>query len=510
MSGTGRDGTAATREAVGRAEADPARPGFHFRPPAGWMNDPNGTIRLGDHYHLFYQHNPSGDRWGNIHWGHARSRDLVHWEHLPLALAPEPARGEGHCFTGSAWTRPDGTPMLFYSSFPPSGVDRPAEQWAVECDPELTRFRRPTDDNPILSLADHGGPAFGPDWRDPFVFGAEGRAFLVLGAVLEDGGAPVLALYEARDDGLLDWEYRGLLHRGDPDETAFFECPNLVRAGGRDLLIYSAHRPVECLVGTFDPTAPAFTGGTRVPLDRSPHFYATGRMAHAPGDDPVLVGWVRGWSPGRGWNGALGLPRRLSVGPDGRPRQRPVSAVERLRGAGTEIRDRTLDPDGSDGTGGGAGSGRDGTAAAVEGPCLEARATLRPTAGGAVGLRVVRAGGRPLATVRYRAAADGRGRLEVEGESWPLDLDPHAAPEAGRGEARPETTTFPLAVGPDDPLELRLFWDRSLLELFLQGGREVCTRVIAGGGEPVSVEPFAEGATARVETLRVWVLGEVW
>src|SRR5262245_20696977 len=88
--------------AVARASADPARPVCHFRPPANWMNDPNGLIQHRGWYQLFYQHNPYGDQWGHMHWGHARSRDLIHWEHLPIALWPSKEAGEEHVFSGCA------------------------------------------------------------------------------------------------------------------------------------------------------------------------------------------------------------------------------------------------------------------------------------------------------------------------------------------------------------------------------------------------------------------------
>ena len=83
-----------------RAQADPARPIYHFLPPAYWMNDPNGPIYHDGWFHLFYQHNPYGDEWGHMHWGHARSRDLVRWEQLPIALAPSYEEGEEHVLSG--------------------------------------------------------------------------------------------------------------------------------------------------------------------------------------------------------------------------------------------------------------------------------------------------------------------------------------------------------------------------------------------------------------------------
>ena len=75
------------------------------------MNDPNGTLFHEGTYHLFYQHNPYRPRWGRIHWGHARSRDLVHWEHLPIALAPDGGIAERHCFSGCCAIAADGTPI---------------------------------------------------------------------------------------------------------------------------------------------------------------------------------------------------------------------------------------------------------------------------------------------------------------------------------------------------------------------------------------------------------------
>src|SRR5206468_2657170 len=119
--------TEAVLAAMPTAEADPERPSYHFRPPANWTNDPNGTIYYKGWHHLFYQLNPFAARLGSQHWGHARSRDLVNWEHLPIAIWPSEERGERAIFSGGAAIAADGRPRLFYTSI---GKPQP-EQWMV-------------------------------------------------------------------------------------------------------------------------------------------------------------------------------------------------------------------------------------------------------------------------------------------------------------------------------------------------------------------------------------------
>ena len=106
----------ALRRAAMRVHADPTRPVYHFRPPAQWMNDPCGGIYYKGYYHLFYQLNPYGDQWGNIHWGHARSKDLIYWEHLPIAIAT--AQNELRCNSGCVTINKQGVPMIFYTHVP--------------------------------------------------------------------------------------------------------------------------------------------------------------------------------------------------------------------------------------------------------------------------------------------------------------------------------------------------------------------------------------------------------
>ena len=93
----------------------PWRPLFHFHSPINWMNDPNGLIFKNDKFHVYYQYNPYGKEWGNIHWGHAISQDLVYWEHRPIAMAPEPELNEKHCFSGCCVLY-NNKPTFFYTS----------------------------------------------------------------------------------------------------------------------------------------------------------------------------------------------------------------------------------------------------------------------------------------------------------------------------------------------------------------------------------------------------------
>ena len=104
----------ATRPQAG-IDSDRQRPRYHFLPPANWLNDPNGLIQWRGRYHTFYQYNPNGPFHGTIHWGHAISDDSVHWEHLPIALAPTPGGPDADgCWSGCAVDH-DGVPTLIYT-----------------------------------------------------------------------------------------------------------------------------------------------------------------------------------------------------------------------------------------------------------------------------------------------------------------------------------------------------------------------------------------------------------
>lgn len=341
------------KESLPFAAADPTRPAYHMTPPACWMNDPNGGIYHHGWYHIFYLHDPfssdgessaavgegriiEGSRRPVRYWGHARSEDLVHWEHMPVAIGPVWERGELKPISGSIALNPGGRPMIFYSSV---GLDSAAfTQCAAISDPDLVRWSRIAN-NPVLSFGSYHGPVFNKEWRDPFVFSENGRYFMIIGAELD--GASVLPIFEAVNDGLDQWEYRGILFSQPKEKVKYFECPKFFKLQGRWVLITSPYGPVQYFIGRFDPEKYAFTFDSRGFIDYSPQHYATENIM-GPEGSAWIMGWLPGWNKalnnGKYWNGCFSLPRLLSLDGRGNLLQKPAPQLKGLRENHAEIK----------------------------------------------------------------------------------------------------------------------------------------------------------------------------
>jgi beta-fructofuranosidase len=316
--------------AIPTAAADPERPVYHFHPPANWHNDPNGTMFYRGWHHLFYQFNPYGPTWGHMHWGHARSRDLVNWEHLPIALAPSEARGETAIFSGAAILTRDGQPRIFYTSI----GNRAPQQWmASPADQDLIVWTK-SPRNPILTTAVHGALEIS-DWRDPFLFTEDGATYMVCGGNTSRqqwGGAGQVQLYRATNDELTKWKHLGPVFEYRDREIINIECPNLFKLDGKWVLIVSPHKPCQYFVGSLDLKRPRFTPESYGVLDAG-NDYASNISTDASGRT-ILWLWGRTDNPpAKGWNSVMTLPRILSIGSDGFLRQRPAPEFEKLRSA---------------------------------------------------------------------------------------------------------------------------------------------------------------------------------
>lgn len=457
--------TAAVQAATPRAQADPAHPVFHVASPAQWMNDPNGPIFYRGYYHLFYQLTPFSDESGVKYWGHVRSRDLVKWEHLPIAIAPSNDQGEDSIWSGCCTINGEGRPMIFYTSIGrgKSAFDQ-AEQWAAQGDDDLIHWQKSAA-NPVLPEAVNGGTKI-YDWRDPFVFHDGKKTFLVAGGHLARSGDAAVNIYEAENPGLTQWKYRGVLFQIPGAPTA--ECPNFFKLGKEWALFVSPYGKVRYFLGDFDATTCRFTARTNGLLDYGPNFYAPNTM-QVPDGRRLVWGWVNGFPGGHGWNGCLSLPRQLSLSRDGRLRQEPAPQLNRLRGQKMEWRNVHLADNGT-------------TLNLPKTDTLEIAAEIDLAAAKSV-------------------------ELEIKGGS---DAAPPIAVGFDGSEVRVMDAKAPLALtGSRRQLTLRIFIDRSVLEVFVNG--TVCvTKVIPPLAADLSLEIRAADGTAEGKLIQAWPIKTVW
>ncbi len=306
--------------------ADPCYRGVcHFTPPTGWMNDPNGFIYKDGVYHLFYQYHPYSAEWGPMHWGHAVSKDLIRWTHLPVALAPDRPYDKKGCWSGSAITVGDRLYLMY------TGVDgfgRKTQNLAYSDDGiHFEKYKR----NPILrgkTISEQ------KNLRDPFLW-KDGEFYYCL---LADQKGP--RLYRSRH--LMDWHF--VAHITPSIGANVFECPCLIRTDGKDILIGS---PVQYpkqgdefanysanvySVGKLDCGSGVFVGTDFHELDRGMDFYAA-QCARGADSSVYMIAWMNMWERrqipaelGHGWNGTMTLPRKLKI-VDGKLVQRPAEAI---------------------------------------------------------------------------------------------------------------------------------------------------------------------------------------
>jgi len=457
--------TAAVQAATARAQADPAHPIFHVTSPAQWMNDPNGPIFYKGVYHLFYQLTPFSDESGVKYWGHVRSRDLVKWEHLPIAIAPSNDLGEDSIWSGCCTINGLGQPMIFYTSIGrgKSAFDQ-AEQWAAVGDEDLIRWQKsPT--NPVLPESVNAGTKI-YDWRDPFVFHDGKKTFLVTGGHLARDRQADVNLYVAQNAALTQWQYRGPLFQ-IPDAPTV-ECPNFFRLGDHWVLFVSPYGQVQYFIGDFDATTGRFTACTHGLVDYGSSFYAPNTM-QVPDGRRLVWGWVKDFPGGHGWNGCLSLPRQLSISRDGQLHQIPAPQLAKLRGEKVAWRNVRLTATGA-------------TFKLPATNTLEIQAEIQCPTNQGVTLAINSGGnGSPPVTIGFDGA-----QLTVLDAKAPLQIS-----------------------GDKQRLSLRIFIDRSVLEVF--ANETVClTKIIPLMKAPASLEIHADGDGAEAIRVEAWPLKAIW
>lgn len=498
-------------------DREPFRPQFHFTPATNWMNDPNGMVFYDGEYHLFYQFNPFGNKWGHMSWGHAVGKDLVHWEHLPIALYEA---NDVMIFSGSAvvdWKNTsgfgkDGKPPLV-AIYTGHYTKKPLQNQHLAYSNDRGRTWTKFAGNPVLDIGEK-------DFRDPKVMWHEPTKRWVMTVAW-----PVqhkVRFYASPN--LKDWTH--LSDFGPAGATGgIWECPDLfpLRIEGtrkeKWVLIVNLNpggpaggSACQYFVGEFDGKAflldpsypkaqlesvPAGTvaRATTTPAlwaDYGADFYAAVSWSDIPKRDGrrLWLGWMSDWRyandvPTSPWRSAMSIPRELLLRqtPEGlRLLQQPVRELEKLRGKRHRL-------------------GRSSLAEANEwlarqklGALLEIKCEFEmPQRTDEIAL-IISTGANEETVLRR--TAEGR-----------LILDRTRSGKADFSRAFPAAHSAPLATR--DGLKLHLFLDTSSLEVFAEDGETVVTDLILPTGTERKLKLASEKAT-RVKRFEIWELNSAW
>ncbi len=335
-------------EAFGKSITNEERPDFHLSTRVGWMNDPNGFSWYDGKYHLFYQYHPYDSHWGPMHWGHAVSEDLLHWEYLPAALAPDEIYDRDGCFSGSALTLPDGRQLLMYTGV---ARERQADGGHREVQTQCLAVGDGTDyvkyeKNPVLDQKDipEGGSRY--DFRDPKMWREEDGSYrCVIGNRPADGSGQILLFTSPNG---FEWHFKKVLAENRNRFGKMWECPDFFPLDGKWVLIISPQDMLPsgfeyhngngtlCLIGDYDQETEDFTEQSNQSIDYGIDFYAP-QTVRTPDGRRVMIGWMQNWDTcshrrknDEAWFGQMSLPRELSIR-NGRLYQKPVRELENMR-----------------------------------------------------------------------------------------------------------------------------------------------------------------------------------
>jgi beta-fructofuranosidase len=482
--------------------ADPYRPTYHFCLPEdmGLPGDPNGAFYHNGRYHLMYLYNRNGS---GFCWGHISSGDLIHWRHHPDAIGP--GNGDEGCFSGGAFVDDDGTAYLSY--------------WMLWGDKGigLAKSRGPGFDswtkleaNPVIQSTEWGiteakdadGKTFLYGSADPSnIWKKDGKYYMLTGSLLvlnkigRAENAPLSEqgdrLYLSVSDDLTHWKYLGVFYQRKPEWTDRSEdnmCPSFLplpsspdggKPSAKHLLLFISHnKGCQYYVGDYkDDRFFPDNHGRMTWVDNT--YFAPEALIDGQGRQIMWV-WLLdnpGGEKEKGWSGVYGLPRSLWLGDDGTLRMQPVKELETLRCHEQSWNGFAL---------------ADGQAKTLDGVCgdsCEINAEIDVANAQRCGLKVRASNGGEEETILYYDAA-----------AKELVFD--ATHSGGDGRKVVERAPFALKAG--EPLKLRVFVDKSVVEINANDRQAIGRRVYPVRNDSLGVSLFANGGTAQVKAVKAW------
>jgi fructan beta-fructosidase len=480
------------------------RPVYHFSPPQNWTNDPNGLVFYSDRYHIFYQYNPEGDTWGHMSWGHATSRDMMKWEHEPVALQDYP-NGNGTTtmfFSGTAvadknnssgLAKKDGEiPLVaIYTAHIDSagkGISQSQSMAYSLNGKEFTRY----DHNPLIDLHT-------TDFRDPKVFWHEGtKRWVMIVALPLDYR---LQFYASPD--LKNWNL--LSEFGDKlgDKSKIWECPDVFELPVENengikkwVVTLSGGHPqqngnlgMQYFVGNFD--GETFTADPLpypLYIDHGKDFYAGIIFNNLPDDDQrkIMIGWENSWeyaavTPSKGFRGQMSVPRELSLYKNEKGEYRlrsfPVKEVSNYRG-NLLATQNSVAVTGSK------------LLSSVGGKALDIEFVIKRSSAEQAGIKLLKHG--EYQTLVYYNKIDNT-----------LKIDRTKSGNVSFSPKFPSIESVPL---PDDgsDIAVRILVDNNSVEVFANGGKQVLTDLVFPVSDKVSYELFSTDVATTFKNLNIW------
>jgi fructan beta-fructosidase len=475
------------------------RPQFHFSPAKNWTNDPNGLVYFNGEYHLFYQYNPFGNRWGHMSWGHAVSNDLVHWKHLPLALAE---KDSVMIFSGSAVIdktntsrfakKPGQIPMvaiytahISYATNPDNYRQEQHIAYSLDNGRTWTKY----SGNPVLNIHKK-------DFRDPKVFWYAPKRKWIMAVVLPQEHK--VQFYSSPN--LKSWTYLSDFGPAG-DIRDIWECPDLLRVPvinepGKTkwVLLNSQQTTMQYFVGEFDGT----TFKNENPADKifrpdyGPDYYAATTYNNLPaGHAPILVGWANNWKyandiPTFPWKSAMALPRELKLKKQDNEWvliQEPVAALKKLRSL--IFNEKNISVNGK-------------IPLPVRSQQFEMEVVFQPLPNTGTGIQLA-AGHSHYFIVGYDAL------------SQKLFIDRNRSSDTSFNKNFDSLSRYETTLKPQNgKIKLHVFFDNSIIEIFANDGSVVMTAQIFPAKTDDEIGLFSDGAETIFESVKIWKMRSAW
>ena len=468
------------------------RPVFHLTPRVGWMNDPNGFSYYNGAYHMFYQYYPYRPFWGPMHWGHAVSKDLLHWNYLPAALAPdEPYENGGGCFSGSAIDLADGRQLLVYtgvlSEKQPDGTMHDVQQQCVAVGDGVNYEK--CENNPVMTAKQLPSDSNRFDFRDPKVWKAADGSYRCVMVNCDNKGDGRAVLFESKDG--FSWNFKSILAQNNGKFGKMWECPDFFELDGKHVLLTSPQDMLPeglefhngngtlCIIGEMDPETHTLKEETVQSVDYGMDYYAMQTLL-APDGRRIMIAWMQNWDTtahrcnDSKWFAQMSLPREVSV-KNGRLYQTPIKELDAMRKDRVEYNDVVIDNDAI-------------TLDKIEGRTIDMELVIRPEDKENVYKKFV---------LRFAQNEKFYTELSFRPDESVLKIDRKFS---GTERALVHQRRC-LVNGDANELKLRVILDRFSAEIFINDGKQVMSAVIFTEQEAKGISFFAEGA-AKIDIVK--------